>query len=107
MFSLASLWLIGIVFIYLYRVLKGPTVFDRLIGLNGISTQAVILLIFLGALEGRLEMFVDIALGYTLLNLVSSLAVAKYLERRKAPGAGTLAPSGGPAGTRSSAEGAG
>ena len=31
--------------VYLYRVLQGPTIFDRVLGLNGISTKAIILII--------------------------------------------------------------
>ena len=34
--------------VYLYRVLRGPTVFDRVLGLNGISTKAIILLVVMG-----------------------------------------------------------
>ncbi len=67
---------------YLYRVLRGPTVFDRLLGLNGISTKVILLLVVLGTLGGRVEMFIDISLGYALVNLVGSLAIAKYLETR-------------------------
>ena len=67
---------------YLYRVLRGPTVYDRVLGLNGISTKAIILLIVIGTVYGRVEMFVDIATGYALVNLVGSLAIAKYLEER-------------------------
>ena len=61
---------------------RGPTVFDRVLGLNGIATKAIILLVTIGTVYGRVEMFVDISTGYALLNLVSSLAVAKYLEGR-------------------------
>ena len=61
---------------------SGPTVFDRVLGLNGIATKAIILLVTIGTVYGRVEMFVDISTGYALLNLVSSLAVAKYLEGR-------------------------
>ena len=68
--------------VYLYRVLRGPTVYDRVLGLNGISTKAIILLIVIGTVYGRVEMFVDIATGYALVNLVGSLAIAKYLEER-------------------------
>lgn len=71
-----------IVFVYLFRVVKGPTVFDRLLGLNGIATKAIILLVAIGTAYERVEMFVDISTGYALLNLVSALAVAKYLEGR-------------------------
>ena len=68
--------------VYLYRVLRGPTVFDRVLGLNGISTKAIILLIVIGVYFDRVDMFIDISTGYALLNLVGALAVAKYLEEK-------------------------
>ncbi len=42
---------------YLYRVIRGPTVFDRLLGLNGVSTKAIILLVLIGTIYERLDMF--------------------------------------------------
>lgn len=69
---------------YLYRVMRGPTVFDRLLGLNGVSTKAIVLLVVIGTIYERLDMFVDISTGYALLNLVTALAVAKYLEHKEA-----------------------
>lgn len=70
---------------YLYRVLRGPTIFDRLLGLNGISTKAIVLLVLIGVVFERVDMFIDIATGYALLNLVGALAVAKYLEQKGLP----------------------
>ena len=67
---------------YLYRVLQGPTIFDRVLGLNGISTKAIILLIVIGTYFERVDMFIDISTGYALLNFVGVLAVAKYLEQK-------------------------
>ena len=72
-----------LILVYMYRVLQGPTVYDRILGLNGISTKAIILLTILGSLYGRLEMFVDIALGYAMLNIIGGLAVGKYLEQKE------------------------
>lgn len=71
-----------LIVLYLYRVVRGPTVFDRLLGLNGISTKAIILLIVIGTVYERVEMFVDISTGYALLNLVGVLAITKYLTQR-------------------------
>ncbi|NKB81848.1 MAG: pH regulation protein F [Nitrospirales bacterium] len=70
---------------YLYRVLQGPTIFDRVLGLNGISTKAIIVLVLMGTVFERVDMFVDIATGYALLNLMGALAVAKYLEQKGLP----------------------
>ena len=85
-FILYILMLLAILLgVYLYRVLQGPTIFDRVLGLNGISTKAIILLIVMGIYFERVDMFVDISTGYALLNLVGALAVAKYLERKGVP----------------------
>jgi multicomponent Na+:H+ antiporter subunit F len=76
-----ALLLTVVALLYLYRVIAGPTVFDRLVGLNGIGTKTILLLVLIGALYGQLDMVIDIALGYALLNFVAALASAKYFER--------------------------
>lgn len=84
-FLFVSLVLAALIGAYLFRVLQGPTIFDRVLGLNGISTKAIILLIVIGIVFERVEMFIDISTGYALLNLVGALAVAKYLEQKGLP----------------------
>lgn len=74
----------ALIVLYLYRVVRGPTIFDRMLGLNGISTKAIILVVVIGTVYDRVEVFVDISAGYALLNLVGALAIAKYLEQRGA-----------------------
>ena len=71
-----------LIVMYLYRVVRGPTLYDRVLGLNGISTKAIILLVVIGTVYERVDMFVDISTGYALLNLIGALAIAKYLEQR-------------------------
>ena len=67
----------------LYRVAVGPTSFDRLVAVNVIGTKTAVILVVIGVLFGRLDMFVDFALAYALLNFVASLAVARYLNRTR------------------------
>jgi multicomponent Na+:H+ antiporter subunit F len=67
----------------IYRVLFGPTTLDRLIGVNAIGSKTVILLLLIGFLYGRVDMFVDIALAYGLLNFVAVVAAARYFHKRK------------------------
>lgn len=64
----------------LYRVFKGPSLFDRLTGIALISTKTVVLLLVLGVLHDHLEYYVDIALTYAILGFVGPLVIAKYLE---------------------------
>ncbi len=67
----------------LYRGIFGPTVPDRMIGVNAIGTKTTVMLIFIGLLYHRLDMFVDIALAYALLNFIAVLAAARYFQKRK------------------------
>jgi multicomponent Na+:H+ antiporter subunit F len=67
----------------LYRIISGPTVFDRVIGAGLIGTNAVNALVLIGFLYGRIDMFVDLALVYALLNFIGIVALAKYFERRQ------------------------
>lgn len=84
-FFITFVVLAALALIYLYRVARGPTIFDRLLGLNGISNKAVLLLVVIGTLYDRLDMFVDISVGYALLNMVGALAVTKYFESKGMP----------------------
>ena len=81
-FLFVLITLSALILVYLYRVVRGPSVFDRVLGLNGISTKAIILLVVIGTVFERVDMFVDISTGYALLNLVGALAIAKFLEER-------------------------
>jgi multicomponent Na+:H+ antiporter subunit F len=83
-FLFVLITLVSLMVVYLYRVIRGPSVFDRVLGLNGVSTKAIVLLVVIGTVYERVEMFVDISTGYALLNLVGALAIAKFLEERGA-----------------------
>jgi len=67
----------------MYRVVSGPTAIDRIMAVNVIGTKTAVLLIVIGTIFGRVEMFVDFALAYALLNFIGSLAVARYFHRMK------------------------
>jgi multicomponent Na+:H+ antiporter subunit F len=77
----AALCLLLLGLAYVHRLAAGPTAFDRILGLNGFTSNTTVVLVLLGAVFERLDMFVDIALGYALLSFVSSLAAARYFER--------------------------
>lgn len=72
-----------LVVMMLYRVIKGPTIFDRLNGLGVIGSEVIILLILIGFIDKRADMFVDIAISYSLLGFVSLIVLAKYLSEEE------------------------
>ncbi|MBF0200002.1 MAG: pH regulation protein F [Desulfamplus sp.] len=65
----------------LYRVVAGPTVIDRILGVNVIGIKTTVLIILLGTIDRRVEMYIDIALGYALLNFITTIAVARFYQR--------------------------
>ena len=82
-FLYCGLFLSVLMLLSLYRTVFGPTVLDRLIGANAIGSKTVVLLILIGLIFKRLDMFVDIALAYALLNFVAVLAASRYFQKRR------------------------
>lgn len=78
-----SLFLVLLMFLSMYRAAVGPTVVDRIAGVNAIGSKTVVLIVLIGFLFGRVEMFVDIALAYAMLNFIAVLAASRYLHKRK------------------------
>ncbi len=83
LFLYCGLYLALIMLLSLYRAVAGPTVLDRLIGVNAIGSKTVALLILIGLVYHRVDMFVDIALAYAMLNFIAVLAASRYFQKRK------------------------
>jgi multicomponent Na+:H+ antiporter subunit F len=82
-FLYTALFLCFLMIFSLYRAIFGPTVLDRLIGVNAIGSKTVILLLLIGFLYERVDMFIDIALAYAFLNFIAVLAASRYFHKRK------------------------
>ncbi|MDO8722016.1 MAG: monovalent cation/H+ antiporter complex subunit F [Syntrophales bacterium] len=78
-----SIILTIIIFIPLYRVVKGPTIFDRMLGAGAIGTKTMVLILTIGVIFNRFDMFVDITLAYAVLNFIGIIAIAKFLGTAK------------------------
>jgi multicomponent Na+:H+ antiporter subunit F len=78
----ASVALCVIIFLSLYRAVFGPTVFDRVVGAGFVGTKTAVLLVLIGFIYGRLDMFVDLALVYSILTFIGTLIISKYFLRR-------------------------
>ena len=70
------------VLLCLYRGIFGPTVLNRIAGISAIGTKTLVILLFMGFIYDRVDMFIDISMVYAILNFIGTLAVAKYLEIR-------------------------
>ncbi len=79
MFVAVTAALLVTLLLMMVRLALGPTVFDRLQAANAIGTVAMLLLAAIGFLQGRPD-FLDLALVYGLLNIVSTIAVLKFFK---------------------------
>lgn len=80
-----------LVSVALYRIVIGPTAIDRIVAVNIVGTKTAVLLVVIGVVFKRVDMFVDFALAYALLNFMASIAAARYLHKSR-PTGGTASP---------------
>lgn len=64
-----------------YRIAAGPTAIDRIVAVNMVGTKTAVLLVLIGVIFQRVDMFVDFALAYALLNFIGSIGAARYFHR--------------------------
>jgi len=81
-------WMPAVVFlsvcaaIALVRVGIGPTVPDRAVGLDTVNTIVVTTMVLLGAAFNE-ALYIDVAIVYALLSFVTTLFIARYIEKGK------------------------
>lgn len=83
LFVVSGVFLSLLMLLTLYRAIAGPTVMDRLVGVNAMGSKTTTLLVLIGLLYHRVDMFVDIALAYSMLNFIAVLAVSRYFQKKK------------------------
>ena len=81
-FLLTSLTILVSVLLCLYRVVMGPSIIDRIIGVNVIGTKTIAVIVLTGYLFERVEFFIDIAFVYALINFIGALALSRYFEEK-------------------------
>lgn len=79
-FLYASIFLIITSCFCLYRGIKGPTVFDRILAVNVIGTKTTVIIVLVGHFFNTPSLYTDIAIVYTLLNFMSTIVISRYLE---------------------------
>lgn len=79
MFIATTLALLITMLLTLIRALLGPSIYDRILAVNSFGTKTVLLIAVYGFLTGRPD-FVDIALVYTLINYIGTIAILKFFE---------------------------
>ena len=77
MFEVSAIFIILAIVIVLFREIKGPKVYDRILAVNVIGTKTVILIALVGFIYERPH-FLDIAIVYALINFIATFAILKF-----------------------------
>ena len=65
----------------IYKMIIGPTIFDRLLYFNILSSKVVMAMVVY-ALATSQSYMLDIAITYTLLSFVSTVLIARFVRTR-------------------------
>ena len=71
---------LAIVALLLIRLARGPSVADRIVALNTMSTQSAIAVLFFAAFADR-SIYLDVSLWLASFSFLSALVWSRYLER--------------------------
>lgn len=75
---------IGILSIFvIIRMVMGPTIWDRMLTFNQLSSKIVISMVFYSILSKQ-TFILDIALVYTLFSFVATVLIAHFVKERGA-----------------------
>lgn len=69
----------GVTLLAGYRVIRGPTTPDRVVGLDAIATNVVAIAVLFALRTGR-GFFIDVGLVLAIIGFISTIAVARYVS---------------------------
>jgi len=78
----ALYFMIALVVLCLYRVIKGPSVADRVVAIDIIGIIVVGICVII-SIRTEKAFLIDIGIAWIILSFIGTLTMAKYLERRK------------------------
>ena len=76
------LWvMLAYLILYLVRVIKGPSIWDRLLGMNLVSTKIIIMIVIFASVTNT-AFLLDFAIIYALFGFISIIFIALFLAER-------------------------
>ncbi|WP_297092878.1 cation:proton antiporter [Thermococcus sp.] len=82
MFMWAMILLLFSAMLTLIRLLAGPTIPDRAVALDSMTTTTAGAMVLYGVIT-RQAVFIDVALVYAVLSYIATLYIARYLVRKR------------------------
>lgn len=73
----------GEVLLMLFFMIRKNGVYDKLNAMFVMNTNIVFLILVRGLIDGRIDMYIDIALSYSILGFVTTVILAKFIGGRR------------------------
>jgi len=74
--------LVGLLTLYIIRALIGPTIWDRLLGLNLIASKTILLIVVIASLY-EIPFLLDFAIIYALSGFIGIIFLALFLSKSR------------------------
>ncbi|MBM7562218.1 monovalent cation/H+ antiporter complex subunit F [Fusibacter tunisiensis] len=63
------------------RVIIGPTIWDKLLGLNLVTAKLIVIIVLVASMQSKTYLL-DLALVYALLSFIGIVFMSYYLQRK-------------------------
>ena len=73
----------GVVLLMLFFMIRKNGVYAKLNAMFVMNTNIVFLILVRGLIDGRIDMYIDIALSYSILGFVTTVILAKFIGGRR------------------------
>ena len=73
----------GVVLLMLFFMIRKNGVYDKLNAMFVMNTNIVFLILVRGLIDGCIDMYIDIALSYSILGFVTTVILAKFIGGRR------------------------
>ena len=83
LFSVILIALVCVVIAMLVFMLRGKLVYDKMKAMFVMNTNIVFMILIFGFIDGRMAMYIDIAMSYSILGFVTTVILAKYIGGRR------------------------
>ena len=82
-YAVILLALVGVVLLMLVMMIRQKEPYNKLNAMFVMNTNIVFLLLLWGVMDGRMDMYIDIAISYSVLGFVTTAILAKYIGGSK------------------------
>ena len=83
LFSVILIALVCVVIAMLVFMLRGKLVYDKMNAMFVMNTNIVFMILIFGFIDGRMAMYIDIAMSYSIPGFVTTVILAKYIGGRR------------------------